>query len=300
MELIAEQVHRPCEPCEAAGDGHRQEITAGHADSAVTRGLGVEADRAHLVAEGGPAEHDPEHDERGECEEEADVKTLQLRVTPEDRQLRARRDVGCVRVDAAEFLVLEWSPEADEVARDPERDPVEHDRRDHLVRADRGAEQSCDSRPGRSCECGQHDGEHDVRRFWHRREPDPRLNGDDGPDRVLALAADVEEAAPKREGDGEAREHQRGHDQQRLLEIESGVVARDPADPRKQPVQPSPVEDCAVRTKWILPGRRDDDESADDEGEERRDQRRDDSAGALVHGEPGGGARRIPLGSRFG
>ena len=90
-ELPAEHVDRAGEAGERARDRHRQEVVLLDVDAAVARRLGVEADRAHLEAERRAVEDDPEDDERADRDEEADVEPLQVRVAPEDRQVRVLR-----------------------------------------------------------------------------------------------------------------------------------------------------------------------------------------------------------------
>ena len=82
-ELPAEHVERAADPRERAGDRHREEIAPPHGDAAVAGRLGVEADRAHLVAERRAVQHHPVDDERRDRDEEADVEPLQHRVAPE-------------------------------------------------------------------------------------------------------------------------------------------------------------------------------------------------------------------------
>src|ERR671924_379799 len=298
----AEHVDAAGEPGEGAGDRHRREVAPPHADPAVARRLRVEADRAHLVAERRPVQHDPEHDQRGERDEEADVQCLQDRIAPEDVELRACRHLlrhghGLLR------RILERPLEADEIAPDPERDPVQHDRRDHLVRANGRLQDPGDPRPERARERAGNHAEDDVRDVRHVRRGDSDLGADDHPDDVLTLDADVEEAAAEGEGDGEAAEDQRRRDDQRLLEVEAGAEALPagirPLDPREEPVQAGAIEDRAVGVERVLPGREEDDESADEERERRGQQRRDDPAGPLVEGQPRGDARnRLQVGRR--
>jgi hypothetical protein len=56
-----------------------------------------------------------------------------------------------------------------------------------------------------------------VQRAGQAREPDSELNRDDRADRVLPVAADVEEAATERERDGKPGQDQRRDDDQRLI-----------------------------------------------------------------------------------
>jgi hypothetical protein len=63
------------------------------ADASVTRGLGVEADGPHLVAERRPVQDQIEDKQGRDGDEDADVQALQRSVAPEDRQLRPLDDV---------------------------------------------------------------------------------------------------------------------------------------------------------------------------------------------------------------
>ena len=83
----------PASPANAPQIEHHEDVVARHRDARRARRLGVEADRADLVAGHRAVEHHPEDDQRRERDEEADVQALQLRVAPEHRQLRARDDV---------------------------------------------------------------------------------------------------------------------------------------------------------------------------------------------------------------
>ena len=83
----------PARPAKSAGDRHREDEVARDADAAVTRCLGIEPDGAHLVAERRPVEDEVEGDECSDCDEDADVQRLEMRVTPERRQLRVVDDV---------------------------------------------------------------------------------------------------------------------------------------------------------------------------------------------------------------
>ena len=74
VELPAEDVERSGEAGERAGDRHREEVVARDADAAVAGRLGVEADRLDAVAERRPVEDEPVDDERGDRDEEADVR----------------------------------------------------------------------------------------------------------------------------------------------------------------------------------------------------------------------------------
>ena len=60
---------------------------------AVARRLGIEPDGPHLVSECRPVEDEVEGDEGADCDEDADMQRLEMRVTPERRQLRVVDDV---------------------------------------------------------------------------------------------------------------------------------------------------------------------------------------------------------------
>ena len=123
---------------------------------------------------------------------------------------------------ASDVGVLERAADAEQVRPDPDDDPVEHDRRDHLVGADRRLQEAGDPRQKRARE---HRG--------RRRDEDERAarqvdalgisvatsTAAIEPDEVLPLAADVEEAAAERERDGEPGEHERRPQDQRLLQV---------------------------------------------------------------------------------
>ena len=138
----------PARPANAPGDRHREEVVALDVDAAVARRLRVEADRAHLEAERRAVQDRPEDDERAERDEEADVEPLQHRVAPEDGQVHVVDDVVRDRVEAAG--ADERPLEAEEVRADPDRDPVEHDRRDHLVGPGRRFQEAGDPAPDRA------------------------------------------------------------------------------------------------------------------------------------------------------
>ena len=198
----------------------------------------VEADRADLVAERSAVEDHPEHQHRRQRDEDADVQALQDRVAPEHRQLRARddvvgdRDVLLVRVG-----VLQRAAAVEQPDREPDRDPVEHDRRDHLVGARDRLQRARDARPDRAGQAAGDHRQHDVQQRRHALERRTDPDREDRAEDVLPLAADVEQAAAERERDREPGEDQRRRAQQRLLQVERGDRAVVGARPREQPVQ---------------------------------------------------------------
>ena len=136
---------------ERAGDRHRADEVLLHVDPAVRGRVGIEADGPHLVAERRAVDQRPEDDERGDGDEEADVEPLEALRRP--RRPGAAR---CWRSGSTPDSSAGSSSGADRRrrrARTPvERDPVEHDRRDHLVGADRRLEDAGDARPRRAGE----------------------------------------------------------------------------------------------------------------------------------------------------
>ena len=211
----------PARPAKIAADRHDLHVVARDVHAAVARGLGVEADGAHLVARGRAVQQHPEHDDDGERDEQADVQPLQVRVAPEHRQLRRLRDVAGDR-HRRRLGVLQRAAEPEQPDADPDRDPVEHDRRDHLVGARRRLQQSGDAGPHRAAEAGEHEHQHDVQQVRHAAELRAEPDREDRADEVLALAADVEQAGAERERDGEADEDQRRRRDQRLLQVQRG------------------------------------------------------------------------------
>ena len=182
--------------------------------------------------------------------------------------------VGCVGSSFCSGPPRPNRPDAD-----PDRDPVEHDRRDHLV----GARRSPSARPAiarpqprraaqpprmQSTMCRQR--RHALER---RADPDRQDRADD----VLALAADVEQAAAERERHREAGEDQRRREDQRLLEVDRGDAAVVGATStgrassgrcrRRSPVGRDRV---VARDQHDEPA----DEERDEHGDQRRDRRR--------------------------
>ena len=216
-----------------------RDVVRAHLDPAVRGRFRVVADRPHLVAERRPVEDRPEDDQRGDRDEEADVQALELGVAPEHGQLRALRDVARDRdVERLVLRALERPALLEEVAPDPVRDPVEHDRRDHLVGADRGLEEAGDRGPGGPGERGRANAEQDVSRAGHVDEASPDPARDEEPHEVLALAADVEEPAAEGERDREPRQDQGRRLEERLAEVVGRRVGGVDVPRVREPVEP--------------------------------------------------------------
>ena len=148
-----------------------------------------------------------------------------------------------------------------------------------------------------------------MRQVRHVREARADVDPDDRADEVLALTADVEEAAAKRERDREPGEDQRGCRQQRLREVVRGREVRVGVPPEpdvvvregevdvvvaevEEPVEPGAFEDRLVRAQGVVTGREHDD-SARQERDDGGEQRRDDPARALVERELAGDRRGV-------
>ena len=267
----------PARPANSAADQHHLDVVAPGADAAVLGGVGVEADRAHLVAGHRAVEQDPEESRDGERDEDADVQALQLRVAPEHRQPRAlrarRRRPGSSRC----VVALQRAAER-RTGRRRRRPPIQLSMIVEITSLApvRRLQQAGDARP-------QPAGEQRRRAIASttcRSAGVPSRRGADvdrgeRADEVLALAADVEQAGAERERDRQAGEDQRRGQDQRLLQVQRGerpVVAR---DPREQPVQAGAVEDRLVGVDRVGAGRQHD-EAADEEGEQRGDERDDE------------------------
>ena len=306
--LPAEDVDRAAEPGERAGDRHRVDVVARDVDAAVARRLGVEADRAHLVAERRAVQDQPEDDERAERDEEPDVQRLQLRVAPERRQLAARHDVVRDRhrdVDA----VLQRAAAAEQVAADPVRDPVEHDRRDHLVRADGRLQEAGDRgdaapasiasaiarKTCRPCAMPAHDEPTQTETiapvmYWPwppmLKRPQRNANATASPVQisvVVRISVCVQVVRRERVRVGVPPE-----EDVVVRERDVDVVVAE----LEEPVQAGAVPDRLVRPERVV-ARREHDEPAGEEREDDREERRDDPAGALVEREPLRDARRV-------
>ncbi len=157
-------------------------------------------------------------------DEEPDVQPLEQGATPEDRKLRTGDDVVRDRHELL-VIVLERPAEPEQEDADPDRDPVEHDRRDDLVGSDGRLQEAGDARPEGAAGGAGDDGEQHVQKRVQVLERGADPDGQDGTDDVLTLTADVEQPAAKGESDCEAGEDQRGRDDQGLLHVEGGEAA---------------------------------------------------------------------------
>ena len=175
--------------------------------------------------------------------------------------------------------------------------------------ASRRFQEPGDCRVQASGERRDDDGEEDVRNVSHAREVGSDPDAGDDADEVLALAADVEEAATERERDREARQGERRREDQHLLEV-VGVVVHDGRVPPEEdvgvrerdvdvvvaevdePRQPCAGDDSLVDLPRVVARRRDDD-AAHQEREQGGDHGDDDSAGTLPDREVLGDARRV-------
>ena len=167
----------------------------------------------------------------------------------------------------------------------PDRDPVEHDRRDHFVGADRRLQEAGDACPHRARRRPCRDHDQDVRQRCHTGEVDAEPVRDDEPDEVLTLAADVEHPAAERERDGKPAEDERRRLQQRLRQV-VGRRVRDIGGRVEDPVEPGAVEDVAIGEQRVVTGG-EDDEAAHEECDHDGRGRNGDPAGALLERDAG-------------
>ena len=226
VELPAEDVERSGKAGEHAGDRHREHVVARDVDAPVAGRLRVEADRLDAEAERRPVEDDPVDDEGRERDEDPDREALEVRGSPQKTAASRRRRCRSRSGSTASCDVLQRPAEAEEELPHPDRDPVEHDRRDHLVRPGGRLQEAGDPGPRGPGDHRDRDREHDVdeRVQAGERRADP--DGEERAHEVLALAADVEHPAAEGEGHGEARQDQPGRDQERLLEVGRGRRVR--------------------------------------------------------------------------
>ena len=167
-----------------------------------------------------------------------------------------------------------------------DRDPVEHDRRDHLVRADGRLQEPGDPGPRRAREGCRPDAQQDVQEGIQSGEVDAEPVGDVEADEVLALPADVEHPAAEGEGDREPAEDERRRLQEGLRQV---VRRRGHQAGRRMedPVEARPVEDVPVGDERVVT-RGEDDDPAHQEGDHDRHGRNDDPPRALPEREAGG------------
>ena len=197
--------------------------------------------------------------------------------------LRARHDVVGHR-DVGLPGVLQRASEAEEVDAHPDRDPVEHDRRDHLVRARRGAQDPRDPAPQRAARQRGEDRQDDVQELGHavERRADPHRRDRAGD--VLPLAADVEQAGAEGQRDGEAGEDERPGLQQRLLEVHRRDGPVRTGDPGEEPLKAGALPDRVVRRQRVAAGD-EHHQAAQEEGDDRGEDGHEPAAGAQVVGD---------------
>ncbi len=148
--------------------------------------------------------------------------------------------------------------------------------------ADGRLQEARDTRPERAGEAPAIDREEDVQERVHpaerRADPDREHRADD----VLALAADVEQAAAERERDGEAREDERRRQDQRLLQVDGRHVALGAVESQgKNQLSPAPSKIARYVVERVAARGDEHHETADEEREERRQERCEEASGAL-------------------
>ena len=153
----------PARPGERAAREHHLHVGPPGVDAAVLRRVGIEADRARLVARDRAVQQHPEHDQGRARDEDPDVQALELGIAPEHGQVRIPdHGVGDRDGLVGRGVRVQRPAEAERPHADPQGDVVEHDRRDHLVRAGGRLEEAGDPAPHRSGERPKHQREDDV------------------------------------------------------------------------------------------------------------------------------------------
>ncbi len=131
---------------EPTRDEHHDDVGATDVDAGRAGCGGVLADGSDAEAEGGPVEDPPDHGDGDESEQEAEVQVVAVA-----QQLRqGRRVVHRQRLRVRRTGRLEEVLLRQRVEHQVERDVVEHDRDDHLVRAGAGLEEADQAAPERA------------------------------------------------------------------------------------------------------------------------------------------------------
>ena len=126
----------PPSPANSAAERHRHDVVARDRDARRARRLRVEADRAHLVAEHGAVEQHPEDEHAASAMKSPTCRPCSCG-SPQNTGSFALAATSLETGIDFWVVVLQRPAEAEQVDADPDRDPVEHDRRDHLVGAGR-------------------------------------------------------------------------------------------------------------------------------------------------------------------
>src|SRR5215211_5922009 len=247
---------------QGAPDGERQDRVHPELHSCVVRRPGREADGPDLE----PPPRPPQEQEDGDGCEERDDDAV---VHPPERGADdgdAERVVYGLRAGDGPFL-----PEGvlGQVVRQVDADVVQHDRGDHLVRAEAHLEYPRDGAPQEACDQAGHEG-YRYREGAQEAQRDPEPGRRYRPDIKLSLAADVEQPGPEGHGHGEA-----GEDKGRRVE-------QGPADACGRPEGSS--EERRVDRDGIVSGRHHD-HRTDQEREEDGD-KGEHQGSACVHEHP--------------
>ena len=165
LELPAEHVDRAGEAGEGARDRHRRDVRARDADARVARRLGIEADGAQLEAERRAIEEQRSRRRGRRARRRSRCGAPAAAGSPRRRAGASSSATGVRdRGRAAVRVALQRAALPDELAADPDGDPVQHDRRDHLVRAGERLQEPGDARVRGAGERRRDDREHDVQR----------------------------------------------------------------------------------------------------------------------------------------
>ena len=174
----------------------------------------------------------------------------------------------------ARGLVLQRSAEAEQPLAAEDRDPVQHDRGDDLVRTAVRLQEPRDGRPYRAHQ-RRRDGREEHRLAAVAGPVIGDVQADQhcevGADPVLALTADVEEAAAEGEADGEPGQDERRRVGERVRQVDLGDDRVDVHRVAGQVLE-RPVEPCADRELLVDRERVRADQDHDEPAEHERDQ----------------------------
>ncbi len=177
-------------------------------------------------------------------------------------------------------------------------DPVEHDRDDHLVRADGRLEDAGDPGP---VALRRALASTSASRMWTTQVG----RGKDEPTQTPAIAPTMYWPWPPMLKRPQRKANATARPVRMSAVVSTSVLCRSNAaliarrrHPREEPVESRAFEDRPVGRERVVPGRDQHDQAADEEREERRDERGDETACALQHRRAA--ARRLPDPPRSG
>src|SRR5690606_28632851 len=201
-----------------AGNDHRDGDGRAPVDTTVGRRAGREADGSDFVAKPGVEEHEPENERGSDGDDDADV---------QPGALEDARQAGVVddaiggdhgRVDRQDI-----GPAKRQVRDEADREVVEHDGRDDLMRAGLRLQEAREEPPDAAADGRGEQAERDVQIARQSEVPGADDGGREAAHDELALDTDIEHAGAGRDGESEAAQDERGG-------VDEGFGDRAPAD----------------------------------------------------------------------